>query len=49
VAKRPDDRPATAAALNDALAEVPVEPWGEAQAAAWWRAHATPPGLSAAG
>ncbi|HTL04919.1 MAG TPA: serine/threonine-protein kinase [Gemmatimonadales bacterium] len=49
VAKRPEDRPATAAALNDALAAVPVEPWGEAQAAAWWRAHAVPPGLSAAG
>jgi serine/threonine-protein kinase len=49
VAKRPEERPASAAALSDALAAVPVEPWGEAQASAWWRAHASAPEASAAG
>ncbi|MBP9201846.1 MAG: serine/threonine protein kinase, partial [Gemmatimonadales bacterium] len=39
LAKRPADRPADAAALAMALAAVPAEPWGEAQAAAWWRGH----------
>ena len=39
LAKAPAERPADAAALAGALAAVPVEPWGEPQAAAWWRGH----------
>ena len=36
--KQPDRRPQSAALLRQALCEVEVEPWGEAQAAAWWNA-----------
>src|SRR6185295_6038654 len=36
LAKRPEERPATAAALARALAEIDVEPWDEEQAARWW-------------
>ncbi|HMV32946.1 MAG TPA: serine/threonine-protein kinase, partial [Gemmatimonadales bacterium] len=39
LAKRPADRPANARALAHALAEIETEPWGEAQAAQWWRDH----------
>ena len=39
LAKAPADRPPSAAALAASLALVPAEPWGEAQAQAWWRAH----------
>ena len=37
LAKSPDDRPATAAALASALAQVQVAPWDQAQAERWWR------------
>ena len=39
LAKRPDERPRDAAELARSLAAVDVEPWGEADAAAWWKAH----------
>lgn len=39
LAKRPEDRPASAARLSRALAEIQVDPWGEEQAVAWWRVH----------
>jgi serine/threonine-protein kinase len=39
LAKRPEDRPQSAAALARSLAEVEVEPWSEAQAIEWWRLH----------
>jgi len=42
VAKQPEQRPAGAAELNRALAAVAVEPWGEEQAAQWWKSHTTP-------
>jgi hypothetical protein len=37
LAKRPADRPGTAAALGRLLAAVPVTPWTEEDAAEWWR------------
>ena len=36
LAKTPEERPATAATLERSLAALPVEPWTEDQAAAWW-------------
>jgi eukaryotic-like serine/threonine-protein kinase len=39
LAKRPEDRPQTAAALSKLLEQVPVEPWGEESAREWWRLH----------
>jgi eukaryotic-like serine/threonine-protein kinase len=39
LAKKPEDRPASAAALSRALAEIEVEPWGEEQAKRWWQAN----------
>ena len=39
--KSPDERPQSAADLARGLASVPIEPWGEDQAEAWWRAKAT--------
>jgi serine/threonine-protein kinase len=46
--KKPDDRPQTAGELARSLASVPVEPWTEAQAEAWWTANvrAAPPEVS---
>jgi eukaryotic-like serine/threonine-protein kinase len=38
VEKQPDRRPQSAALLRQALREIDVEPWGQAQAAAWWNA-----------
>ncbi len=35
--KSPDERPQSAADLSRGLAAVPIEPWGEDQAEAWWR------------
>jgi serine/threonine-protein kinase len=37
LAKRPGDRPPNAAQLAHALAAIKTEPWGEAEAANWWR------------
>jgi serine/threonine-protein kinase len=36
--KQPAQRPGSALELTRALAAVPVEPWTEEQAAAWWSA-----------
>ena len=38
--KQPDRRPHSAAELQAALSGIPVEPWGEPQAEAWWNARA---------
>ena len=43
LAKRPEDRPRTAAELARALAAVDVEPWTEGLAEVWWRANVEPP------
>ncbi len=37
LAKKPEDRPASAAALARSLAAIPLEPWSEEQAMEWWR------------
>ena len=37
--KNPDERPQSAADLTRALAMVPVDPWTEDQAEAWWRVN----------
>ncbi len=39
LAKEPEARPPGAAALARALGAIEVEPWGEEQAARWWRAN----------
>ena len=39
LAKRPADRPPSAAALAEALATVPHAPWTPADARRWWEAH----------
>jgi eukaryotic-like serine/threonine-protein kinase len=36
IARRPDDRPQSAAELNRALAHLPIPPWTEDQAHEWW-------------
>jgi hypothetical protein len=36
LAKRPEDRPESAAEVARSLAAIEVEPWGEEQAAQWW-------------
>jgi serine/threonine-protein kinase len=36
LAKNPDDRPATAAGLAELLRALPIEPWSESEAHAWW-------------
>ncbi len=36
LAKRPADRPQSAAELAGALAAIKTDPWGEAEAARWW-------------
>jgi eukaryotic-like serine/threonine-protein kinase len=41
LAKQPDQRPQSAADLRAELLACPVEPWTDAQAAAWWRQHGT--------
>ena len=39
LAKRPEDRPQSAAELDRMLAEIEVEPWSEEEATRWWRTH----------
>jgi eukaryotic-like serine/threonine-protein kinase len=39
LAKRPQDRPASAAELDRLLAEIEIEPWSEEDATRWWRQH----------
>src|SRR3954466_7037255 len=39
LAKRPEDRPPTAAELDRMLADVDVAPWGEEEATRWWSMH----------
>jgi serine/threonine protein kinase len=39
LARQPEDRPQSAAALDRALATVSVEPWGEEQAIQWWSTY----------
>ena len=39
LAKRPDDRPQSAAELDQMLAEIELEPWSEEEATRWWRTH----------
>jgi serine/threonine-protein kinase len=39
LAKRPDDRPHSAAELDRLLATADVEPWTEVQAQQWWTTH----------
>jgi serine/threonine-protein kinase len=39
LAKKPEDRPPSAAALAQSLAAIEGEPWGEEQAMRWWRVH----------
>jgi serine/threonine protein kinase len=41
LAKRPEDRPQSAAAVARALDAVRVEPWGAEEATAWWSIHAS--------
>ncbi|MGE0703074.1 MAG: protein kinase [Vicinamibacterales bacterium] len=38
--KEPNSRPASAQAMEQALAAIPVEPWTEMNARAWWELHA---------
>ncbi len=38
LAKRPDERPASAAVLAASLQAIPVVPWTESDARAWWQA-----------
>jgi eukaryotic-like serine/threonine-protein kinase len=39
LAKRPEQRPQTAAELDRMLAEIEIEPWSEEEATRWWRTH----------
>lgn len=38
--KQPRSRPASARAMEQALSAIPVEPWTEMNAQAWWELHA---------
>src|SRR5262249_16852242 len=42
LAKRPEDRYASATALADALGALTLEEWTEAKARAWWRERVAP-------
>ena len=39
LARRPEDRPRSAAHLSRGLAAVPVEPWSDEQASEWWNTN----------
>jgi eukaryotic-like serine/threonine-protein kinase len=39
LAKKPEDRPQTAADLDRELAEIETEPWSQEEAQRWWRQH----------
>lgn len=39
LAKNPDDRPQSAAALSRSLAAIEHEPWDEEQAREWWQVN----------
>jgi hypothetical protein len=39
LAKKPEDRPQSAAELDRMLAEIEIEPWSEEEATRWWRTH----------
>jgi len=39
LAKKPDDRPRSAAELERMLGEIEVEPWSEEAATQWWQMH----------
>jgi eukaryotic-like serine/threonine-protein kinase len=39
LAKRPADRPQSAAELDRMLAEIEIKPWSEEAATRWWRTH----------
>jgi serine/threonine-protein kinase len=39
LAKKPDDRPRSAAELERMLGEIEVEPWSEEAATQWWQTH----------
>jgi serine/threonine-protein kinase len=39
LAKKPEDRPQSATALDRMLAQIEVEPWSEEAATQWWRTH----------
>jgi hypothetical protein len=39
LAKKPEDRPQSAAELDRMLSEIEVEPWSEEEATRWWRTH----------
>ncbi len=43
LAKKPEDRPPSAAALGQSLAAIDGEPWGEEQAMRWWRVNRPAP------
>jgi tRNA A-37 threonylcarbamoyl transferase component Bud32 len=43
LAKRPEDRPQSAAELDRMLSEIEIEPWSEEEATRWWRAHQPQP------
>jgi serine/threonine-protein kinase len=39
LAKKPEDRPQTAAELDRELGEIETEPWSQEEAQRWWRQH----------
>ena len=39
IAKKPEDRPQTAAELERELGEIQTEPWSQEEAQRWWRQH----------